>query len=71
MTQYRIVKQKHLKNSYYVQRRILGIFWITVYGKVLCTTYDDAKGYIQMCADREKQKRDNPKDTVIEIIKVN
>ena len=65
MAQYRIVKKKHSKESYKLQKRIYGIFWYTLMGDILEYSLRECERYLETLKERDKIKRDNPRDIVV------
>ena len=48
-----------------VQKRGFAFFWYNLYGYVLDCSLEECEQYIQMCMEREKIKKDNPRDIVV------
>jgi hypothetical protein len=65
MAKYRIVKKKHNVNTYMVQQRGFAFFWYNLYGYIIDCSLEECEQYIQMCMEREKIKKDNPRDIVV------
>lgn len=69
MAKYRIVQTKHEENSYEVQEKIYGLFWVTALGAGYLDTgsrgLERCQKYVAYRLERDKIKKQNPKNKVI------
>ena len=65
MTKYRIVQHKHSNYAHYVQKKIFGLFWITVVGDILNWDLEDCKEYIRLQMLKEQHRKEHPKSVVV------